>query len=73
MNLIPFRKTKLKKILEKHRKLLTSDAFKNMIALHDQLMNLFDTEKVKCRHYQDGNCKHKNGDRDCFILSCPFR
>lgn len=71
--LIPFRKTHLKKILEKHKKLFDSNVFKMVISTNDDLMKMFDDERIKCKYFNDNKCKHKNGNGNCFILDCPFR
>ena len=74
MNIVlPFKRSRLRKVLDKYTKLLNSDVFKHVTQTNNDLMELFDEEKLNCKFYEDELCKHKHGHGVCFILDCPIR
>lgn len=71
--ILPFKRPKIKIILDKHKRLLNNKLFKKILQLNYDLMEMFDEEKVNCKFYENGVCNHKKGVEDCFILDCPLR
>ena len=81
MNLLFFKKPKLKQILEKYTKLVESEVFQMVREQEDNITKLFDKEcENTCKHFEikedfpiDRICTHKKGTGICDIWICPLR
>jgi len=73
------KKSKLKRILEKHRKFINSEAYIKLIETECSIKDIFRKESKKCKHFKSMDdlasfCMHKKRKTElCGLFTCPLR
>lgn len=80
MNILFFKKPKLKRILEQYNKFIDSEAVRKLKEAEDMLIQMFMKEAQNCKHFEERVdhpfeqfCMHPKGTGPCDIWVCPRR